>query len=108
VRGVTAVPSAALRFKPKELGDLARGPALEPGQRRLFLLPPGAAPAAVDNDAKGTPPAAPPLEPRVVRIGISDGAWTELRGSPLPVGTEVVTSERANDADKRRKFLGIF
>jgi HlyD family secretion protein len=106
VRGVTAVPSAALRFKPKELGDLARAPALEPGQRRLFLAPPGGAPPEpADDDAK---PATPPLEARLVRIGISDGAWTELRDSALPAGTEVVTGERASDTDKRRKFLGIF
>jgi HlyD family secretion protein len=107
VRGVSAVPSAALRFKPKELGDLARAPALEPGQRRVFLLPPGAPPAAQEGGAK-EPAAAPPLEPKLVRIGISDGAWTELRDSPLAVGAEVVTSERPSDADKRRKFLGIF
>jgi HlyD family secretion protein len=107
VRGVSAVPSAALRFKPKELGDLARAPALEPGQRRVFLLPPGAPPVAADDSAR-QPAAAPLLEPRVVRIGISDGAWTELRDSPLPIGAEVVTGERASDADKRRKFLGIF
>jgi HlyD family secretion protein len=106
VHGVTAVPSAALRFKPKELGDLARGPALEPGQRRVFLLPPGAPPPSPDGDASA--PAAPPLEPKVVRIGISDGVWTELRDAPLPAGTEVVTGERPSDADKRRKFLGIF
>lgn len=105
-RGVTAVPSAALRFKPKELGDLARAPALEPGQRRVFLLPAGAPPVAPEGAKE--PAAAPPLEPKLVRIGISDGAWTELRDSPLAVGAEVVTGERASDADKRRKFLGIF
>jgi HlyD family secretion protein len=107
VRGVSAVPSAALRFKPKELGELARAPALEPGQRRVFLLPPGAPPVAAEGGAN-QPAAAPPLEPKLVRIGISDGAWTELRDSPLSIGAEVVTGERPSDADKRRKFLGIF
>jgi HlyD family secretion protein len=106
VQGVTAVPSAALRFKPKELGDLARGPALEPGQRRVFLMPPRASQPVAKGDAND--PAAPALEPKVVRVGISDGVWTELRDAPLAVGTEVVTGERTSDADKRRKFLGIF
>jgi len=104
-QGASAVPSAALRFKPKELGELARAPALEPGERRVFLPP--AAAAAVASDAEGQP-APPPLESKVVRIGISDGAWTELRDSPLAPGAEVVTSERAADGDKRRKLLGIF
>jgi HlyD family secretion protein len=120
VKGVTAVPSAALRFKPKELGDLGRAATLEPGQRRLFLLPKGdatgpsvapgaaAAPPAPPASSGDGPPPAPKLQPNVVRIGISDGAWTELRDAPLAVGTEVVTSERAAQDDKRRKFLGIF
>lgn len=101
--GVPAVPSAALRFKPKELGEVAQAPPLEPGQRRVFL-PPAEAPAA----AGGEEAAPPPLEARVVRVGISDGAWTELRDAPLPLGAEVVTSERAADGDRRRKLLGIF
>ncbi|HTV19991.1 MAG TPA: efflux RND transporter periplasmic adaptor subunit [Polyangiaceae bacterium] len=106
VQGVTAVPSAALRFKPKELGELARAPALEPGQRRLFLAPPG--PPRTTDASGAEAAAAPPLESKLVRIGISDGAWTELRESPLAAGAEVVTGERAVDGDKRRKFLGIF
>lgn len=106
VKGAIAVPSAALRFKPKELGELARAPALEPGQRRLFLPPPAASPAADASGDAAAPP--PPLESRLVRIGISDGAWTELKDSPLPAGSDVVTGERAADGDKRRKFLGIF
>jgi hypothetical protein len=106
------VPSSALRFKPKELGDLGRAPTLEPGQRRVFLLPQGdpiaaGAPAAESTTGGGKEPNAPKLEPAVVRVGISDGVWTELRDSTLVAGTEVVTSERAAD-DKRRKFLGIF
>jgi HlyD family secretion protein len=120
VKGVPAVPSSALRFKPKELGDLGRAAALEPGQRRLYLLPsadaaatpgvpakPASPPPARGGSDEGKP-AAPRLQPNVVRIGISDGAWTELRDAPLAVGTEVVTSERAAQDDKRRKFLGIF
>jgi HlyD family secretion protein len=117
VKGASAVPSAALRFKPKELGDLGRAATLEPGQRRVFLLPKGgqsAAPNSAPSAPSATPsgdgkgPVAPKLEPVVVRAGISDGVWTELRDSPLSVGTEVVTSERAAPDDKRRKFLGIF
>jgi len=108
VKGVTAAPSAALRFKPKELGDVGRAPALEPGQRRLYLLPEaGNVLVAGEVDGKPGEPAPPKLEPRVVRIGLSDGIWTELVDGAPGVGTEVVTSERAQD-DKRRKFLGIF
>jgi len=109
VKGVTAAPSAALRFKPKELGELGRGPALEPGQRRVYLVPQGAN-APVDPDAASKPgeAPAPKLDPRVVSIGLSDGIWTELKGGPLAVGTEVVTSERAGPGEQRRKFLGIF
>jgi HlyD family secretion protein len=114
VKGAVAVPSSALRFKPKELGDLGRAGTLEPWQRRLFLLPKGdakqpnvAAPGASGSvDAEGPP--LPKLEPMVVRVGISDGLWTELRDAPLAAGTEVVISERAAPEDKRRKFLGIF
>jgi HlyD family secretion protein len=113
VKGANAVPSSALRFKPKEQGDLGRTPPLEPGQRRVFLLPPRAPDATgapADESAKGDEkkPNAPELVPTVVRIGISDGVWTELRDSALATGTEVVTSERAAADDKRRKFLGIF
>jgi HlyD family secretion protein len=106
VKGVTAAPSAALRFKPKELGDVARAPALEPGQRRVYLLPEsGNVPAPADAEEA---PAPPKLEPRVVKIGLSDGIWTELKDAGLAAGTEVVTSERAAQDDKRRKFLGVF
>jgi multidrug efflux pump subunit AcrA (membrane-fusion protein) len=132
-KGVAAVPSSALRFKPKELGELARAPTLEPGQRRMFLLAKGTGndtptaaalekgPAAAQGPAAAPAPAAvssagpsgdekppPLLEPVVVRVGISDGMWTELREPALALGTEVVTSERAATDDKRRKFLGIF
>jgi HlyD family secretion protein len=111
VKGASAVPSSALRFKPKELGELGRAAPLEPGERRVFLLP---KPDAAAPPAQGSPsgdekgPPLPKLEPTVVRVGISDGAWTELRDSVLAAGTEVVTSERAAADDKRRKFLGIF
>lgn len=109
VKGVPAAPSAALRFKPKELGDLGRAPALQPGQRRVYLLPAGGNVAA-PPPGEGEPgaPAPPKLEPRVVRIGLSDGIWTELKDGSLPPGTEVVTSERAGQGAERRKFLGIF
>ncbi|HWO15029.1 MAG TPA: efflux RND transporter periplasmic adaptor subunit [Polyangiaceae bacterium] len=106
VKGVTAAPSAALRFKPKELGDVARAPALEPGQRRVYLLP-KAGNVPVEPGAGDNAPA-PKLEPLLVKVGLSDGIWTELEGAALAPGTEVVTSERAAPDDKRRKFLGIF
>ena len=109
VKGATAAPSAALRFKPKELGEIGRGPALAPGQRRLYLVPKGGN-VPVDPDAASNPgqPPAPKLEPQIVSIGLSDGIWTELKDGALAVGTEVVTSERTGPGDQRRKFLGIF
>ena len=109
VKGATAAPSAALRFKPKELGDIGRAPALEPGQRRIYLLPAGGnVPVAPPASDKPGEPVAPKLEPRVVRVGLSDGIWTELKDGALGAGTEVVTSERAAQGDQRRKFLGVF
>jgi HlyD family secretion protein len=97
VHGVNAVKNAALRFKPKATdGALAE---LEPGQRRVFQLPsePAAAAPAMD----------PKLEARLIRVGITDGVWTELRDNTLAAGAQVVTEERA-PAEERRKFLGIF
>jgi HlyD family secretion protein len=101
VQAVTAVPSSALRFKPKELGEGGARSAPEPGQRRLYVLGPTPQPQP-DVAPK------PKLDVRTVRVGISDGAWTELREASLPPGTLVVTGERSAPEEKRRKFLGIF
>ena len=42
---------------------------------------------------------------RTVRVGISDGAWTELREPSLLPGTVVVTGERSAPEEKRRRGL---
>jgi HlyD family secretion protein len=97
VKEVNAVRNAALRFKPKDPTSAGRSVELAPGQRRIYLLGPPADPA------KG-----PKLLPKLVQVGISDGAWSELK-SPEPVrGAKVVTEERSSPKDERRKFLGVF
>ena len=53
-------------------------------------------------------PAEPKLVARVVKVGISDGVWTELRDDTLAVSARVVTEERSSPESERRKFLGIF
>jgi HlyD family secretion protein len=101
VQGAKAVRNSALRFKPKAPEALGGAPEPAPGQRRVFVLDESAPPA----DGK---PAEPKLSPRVVRVGISDGVWTELRDDTLAPGTRVVTEERSSPESERRKFLGIF
>ena len=101
VQAVKAVRNSALRFKPKAPEALGGAPEPAPGQRRVFLLDEGAPPA----EGK---PAEPKLAARVVRVGISDGVWTELRDDTLALGARVVTEERSSPESERRKFLGIF
>ncbi|HKO93853.1 MAG TPA: hypothetical protein VJU61_22020, partial [Polyangiaceae bacterium] len=48
------------------------------------------------------------LAPRLVKVGISDGVWTQLRDETLAAGALVVTEERSSPEAERRKFLGIF
>jgi len=102
VQGVTAVRNAALRFKPKAPAAVGAGLELQPGQRRVFVLEEAPAPAA-----NGGAPE-PQLTPKLVRVGISDGVWTELRAPALAAGVRVVTEERSSPESERRKFLGIF
>jgi len=111
VKGVNAVRNAALRFKPKEPGNAGPVTELAPGERRLYVLdetPSAAAAPAANADAKGAPVPQQKISPRLVRVGISDGVWTQLEGDGLTPGTHVVTEERGAADDKRRKFLGIF
>jgi len=102
VQDVTAVRNAALRFKPKAPAAVGAGLELQPGQRRVFVLEEAPAPAA-----NGGAPE-PQLTPKLVRVGISDGVWTELRAPALAAGVRVVTEERSSPESERRKFLGIF
>jgi HlyD family secretion protein len=115
VKGVNAVRNAALRFKPKDPANAGSPVELEPGQRRLYVLsdgPPAAAEATPAPDARpnaaGTPQVKQHVSPRLVRVGITDGVWTELLDKSLSVGDQVVTEERSSPEEKRRKFLGIF
>jgi len=101
VQGAKAVRNSALRFKPKAPEALGGTPEPAPGQRRVFVLDESAPPA----DGK---PAEPKLVARVVKVGISDGVWTELRDDTLAVSAHVVTEERSSPESERRKFLGIF
>jgi HlyD family secretion protein len=96
VKGVPAIRNAALRFKPKNLEGIQPANELSPGQRRVFALEASADPAK----AKAVP--------RTVQIGITDGAWTELRGEPLASGVKLVTEERSTPKEGRTKFLGVF
>ncbi len=113
-RGVNAVKNAALRFKPKAPGDVGPSVELEPGQRRVYVIEPTApesakgASAPSPADAADAARPAQKLTPRLVRVGVTDGVWTELRDESLGRGTLVVTEERGASEDKRRKFLGIF
>jgi len=102
VQGVRAVRNSALRFKPKAPDALAGTLEAQPGQRRVFLLdePPPSGGDLPKVDAK--------LAPRLVKVGISDGVWTELRDDTLAAGALVVVEERSSPEAERRKFLGIF
>jgi HlyD family secretion protein len=100
VKSVNAIRNSALRFKPKA-PELLAGAEPQPGQRRVFLL---------EEPAPATGGALLEPKPRaqLVRVGISDGVWTELRDTTLAAGAHVVTEERASPESERRKFLGIF
>lgn len=91
-----AVPNAALRFRPvseDESETKAFSTPLEHGQGRVYV------------PAGGEPGQERALE-KIVKIGITDGAWTEIIGDSLGPGTAVVTEQR--DKPERRKFLGLF
>jgi HlyD family secretion protein len=92
---VLAVRNAALRFRPlPELGPdgkplKVKAPkSLAYGQGRVYIA----------RGAQGAEQA----EERVVTVGITDGIWTELRGSALAEGADVITEQR--DAEKKRGF----
>jgi HlyD family secretion protein len=113
-KGVNAVRNSALRFKPKEPAQAGPVLELQPGQRRLYVIDESPLPSPAAPEAEGAPGAAPKgaasqrISPRVVRVGISDGVWTELQDPSFSVGALVVTEERSSPEERRRKFLGIF
>jgi len=94
-KGAQRLPNAALRFKPSpEKGPdgkpIPKPPekALEPGTGRIFLL--------VDET-----PGKEKIEPRVVKVGVTDGVNTALL-DPLPPGTKLVVDE-ADDKDAKKR-----
>jgi HlyD family secretion protein len=103
-KGKPAVPAAALRFKPKDLASAGPPMELKPGKRRVYILG-ETVEAGPIAEGKPRDPALVPLE---VRVGISDGVWTELTDGALAAGAQVVTEERSSPNEQRRKFLGIF
>jgi HlyD family secretion protein len=107
---VRAVRNAALRFRPKNAKSADASQPLAPGQRRIYLVEPQSTADSSAKTAAGSEPGTLPkesLKPAVVRIGISDGVWTERKDDAIAVGAPVVTEERASE-EGRQKFLGIF
>lgn len=103
-KGAVRVPNAALRFKPtppeKKGSDKAGPPPpakpeekLGKGEGRVFV---------VTSDVPGDEKA----EPRIVKIGVTDGAFTAVLDA-LPAGTKVVTDEtdEKDESKKRRSRL---
>jgi HlyD family secretion protein len=99
-KNVSAVRNAALRFNP--LPELDKDgkplpakppPALQPGKGRVYLV-------------SGGPPGKEQVQQKEIGIGITDGVWTELSGSELALGTQVVVEQR--DEKKKAKRFGIF
>lgn len=93
--GTLRLPNAALRFKPTpEKGPdgkpIPKPPekALEPGTGRIFLL--------TDET-----PGAEKAEPRIVKIGVTDGVFTELVSGELAKGTKVVVDETDDKSAKK-------
>ncbi len=108
---VPAVRNAALRFKPSA-GAASEVPPRELAfnQRRVHLLAQRSAQPAEKPESGGSEKraAAASLEARIVTVGVTDGAWTQLvQGAPEP-GTQVVIRENVPEEKRRRKFLGIF
>jgi HlyD family secretion protein len=77
--GVLLVPNAALRFQPP------------PEALAAAVEPEPAAPGSGRERVIWTVGAGGRLEPRRVRIGVSDGRTTELTGNGVEPGLEVVT-----------------
>jgi HlyD family secretion protein len=94
-----ALKNAALRFRPLPELD-AEGepkpakppPPLETGTGRVYQV-------------TGGPLGSETIGDRVVKIGITDGVWTELRDDTLPEGSKVVVEQRE---EKKKKRFGIF
>jgi HlyD family secretion protein len=99
-KNVVAVRNSALRFKPLPELD-AEGkpkiekppPALPAGEGRIYLV-------------AGGPQGKEQLADKVVKVGITDGVWTELPGAELAPGAQVVVEQK--DEKQKAKRFGIF
>jgi HlyD family secretion protein len=98
-KGALGVRNAALRFRPLPEKDESGKPKptkppppLEPGQGRVYLVQGGA-------------PGQEGYQDQVVKVGVTDGVWTELTGEGLPVGTECIVEQRE---EKKEKRFGMF
>jgi HlyD family secretion protein len=96
-RDVTRVPNAALRFKPsppvdKDGKKLPQDPLppLSPGQGRLYVV--------VDEK-----PGDEKIEPRVVKIGITDGVTTVLKED---IGDVKIVTDETDEASKPKGNRG--
>jgi HlyD family secretion protein len=93
VKQTMAAPNAALRFRPQDKDRAKELSSLEHGQARLYRVTSG----KLGSEE---------IEPQTVKIGLSDGVWTELLGAGLHAGDGVVT-EQTEKLEARRMF-GIF
>ncbi len=102
---VLAVPNAALRFRPlpkKDKDDKPGGPGAEPPKDDAAAAPKLAHGKGRIYQVSGGARGSEQIGDRVLDIGITDGSFTELRGTQLPAGTEVVVEQR--DDDKKQGF----
>lgn len=95
-KGVLRIPNGALRYKPTPPPAADGGAGVSPpetplgkGQGRLHVLV---------NDKPGDEKD----DVRIVPIGVTDGIFTELTDTALPLGTKVVTDELD---DKKKKGM---
>ncbi|RYE89075.1 MAG: efflux RND transporter periplasmic adaptor subunit, partial [Myxococcales bacterium] len=100
-RQASRLPNAALRFKPTpdkgpDGKPLPKPPekALEAGTGRIYLQ-------------TDTTPGAEKIEPRVVKVGVTDGVNTALL-EPLPPGSKVVVDETDDKDAKKRGGPRVF
>lgn len=102
VRQVLAVKNAALRFEPlpPDAGPSAPAGAAPPAQKTSGPLQkkPGPGEGLVYLAGDG-PKEAPGMTRKIVKTGISDGVWTELKGG-LEKGAQVIVDERPQEAKK--------
>lgn len=90
-KAAVAIPNAALRFKPlPEKGDDGKPlpqkplPPLDHGQGRIWRI-------------TGGQQGSETIEPSIVKTGITDGVWTELKGEGASVDEQLVVEQRESE-----------